>query len=164
MLATVSWAGGCGWLIVLVLWRGGHRRFAAQLALSLVSGLALTELLKHLFHRARPAVVYPYLINLPLPDLGQDRYSFPSAHSVVAGAFASVVICNCRDWRGWLAVAIAVLIGAARVYQGMHWPSDVAAGWLLGVAAGAIAVRLGRFLPGNAALAEAPGRQESPEE
>jgi undecaprenyl-diphosphatase len=72
-------------------------------------------------------------------------YSFPSGHTTSAtigyGLLAVLVIRMLPVGRRWLralptviAVCAAVAVGFSRLYLGVHWPSDVAAGWALGVA------------------------------
>jgi undecaprenyl-diphosphatase len=67
-----------------------------------------------------------------LLSCGHD-YSFPSDHCVIAGAFAAGLLL--LDWRlGCGAATLALLLGFARVYVGVHYPGDAAAGLLIGAA------------------------------
>ncbi|MDO4685238.1 MAG: phosphatase PAP2 family protein [Corynebacterium sp.] len=84
--------------------------------------------LKNLVQRPRPDTIFavsPY----------ETSWSFPSGHSlnavVVAGILALLVS---TAWAYWSAALFAFLMGISRVYLGHHWPSDVFAGWALGVA------------------------------
>jgi membrane-associated phospholipid phosphatase len=62
-------------------------------------------------------------------------YSFPSDHSVIAGAFAAGLLL--LDQRlGLLATLLGLLIAFARVYAGVHYPGDVAAGLAIGATIG----------------------------
>ena len=77
-------------------------------------------------------------------------YAFPSGHSATAvalyGALALIVARHgdARARRAAIAAAVAlsVLVGVTRVYLGVHYPTDVLAGWLLGGAVLAVAWRL----------------------
>ena len=63
--------------------------------------------------------------------------SFPSDHATVSFAVAGTLIC----WRrliGMVTLVVATLIGFARVFVGLHWPSDILAGAAIGIASGAI--------------------------
>lgn len=86
-----------------------------------------------LIDRRRPAV--------PQLDPAPPTSSFPSGHTAAAVAFygtvAVIVLWHTRrTWLRWLAVTVAFLIplavGASRLYRGMHFPTDVLAGLLLG--------------------------------
>jgi undecaprenyl-diphosphatase len=71
--------------------------------------------------------------------------SFPSGHAANNMAVATVLILF-FGWRGALYLPLALLICYSRVYTGNHWPLDVVAGMLLGVAGGFIATRLLQLL------------------
>jgi undecaprenyl-diphosphatase len=124
-------------LVVLGLVLLRVRRWLDMLSVALAGGgaLLLTEGLKLSYARARPAVV-------PSP-LEISSYSFPSAHalgSLVGYGMLLVVGLQLarRGWQRWmLGVALPVLIlliGASRVYFGVHFVTDVLAGFLVGLA------------------------------
>jgi undecaprenyl-diphosphatase len=109
-------------------------REAILLALSLVAGTVFFSVVKALVGRPRP----------PLEDarIVQGGLSFPSGHSTLAamfyGTLAYFIIRELR--REWARIAVGVVagllvlaIGVSRVYLGVHYPSDVAAGWAAGV-------------------------------
>jgi membrane-associated phospholipid phosphatase len=99
---------------------------------------ALAEFFKILFHRARP----PASLQL----VTEPGSGFPSAHAVAVVAVGAAVwyLWSIRpddswggSWRakarvGLVVVAVALLVGVGRVYEGAHYPSDVLAGWALG--------------------------------
>ncbi len=108
----------------------------------------------HVYHDARPFVSdhSTRLLISHAPDNG-----FPSDHGLVAFAVAGAIL----PWHrllGVLALGTALLIGIARIYVGVHWPSDIAGAAAIGLFAAAIAWfatpllqevqrQLGRFLP-----------------
>ncbi|MBL6455087.1 phosphatase PAP2 family protein [Belnapia sp. T6] len=110
-------------------------RAAALLLLALPGGLVLNTLLKRGFDRPRPDLV-AHLVQV-------ESSSFPSGHAMLSaigyltlGALLAGAAAPRRQ-RGYIlgvAVALTLLIGASRVYLGVHWPSDVLAGWCLGTA------------------------------
>lgn len=111
-------------VVVLALKRRVHETVFAFFALG--GSLLLNTLVKHLFARERP---------LPWEPLTPHfTYSFPSGHAMASATFAGVVLLlgwHTR-WR-WPMLAIAlplvVLVGFSRVYLGVHYPSDILAGW-----------------------------------
>lgn len=111
-----------------------NRKRLAVFALStVISGQLLSTLLKHLFNRPRPDLV-PHAVYVA-------SMSFPSGHSMmsaVAYLCLGTLLADCYQRtaiRAWIlcgAVLIPLLVGVSRVYLGVHWPSDVLAGWTAG--------------------------------
>lgn len=141
--------GGALWLVIaIVLWKKGYKLLAAQMAIATVIGLVETSVLKHIFHRARPTVVELYEFWMPMHKVFADSYSFPSGHTALSFAAAGVLFAKFRNHIGWLALLLALLVGLSRIYEGMHWPTDVLVGILVGLAASAAAIYASkRFLP-----------------
>ena len=116
-------------LVPLLLQRKGFGRYAVELLLSMGGGLALNELLKAYFHRARPAVaLFP-----------QPNWSFPSGHAMMSmayyGCLAWLVVQYSGRWGIATAlVCFALLIGFSRVYFHVHYATDVVAGFAGGAA------------------------------
>jgi undecaprenyl-diphosphatase len=117
-----------------LLWIVQDRRGAVRIAVAAGGSEISIEVLKRIFGRPRPAVV-PYLAQF-------TGWSFPSGHALMATAMyatLAVVICaHMRDRRGrmvirLMCVAIVILVSISRMYLGVHYPSDVAAGILLGL-------------------------------
>jgi undecaprenyl-diphosphatase len=112
-----------------------NRRVAAALlvATSICGGALLSSLLKGGFDRARPDLV-PHEVQV-------FSASFPSGHAMLAtttyltlGALLAQVQTGRRAklyLLSW-AVFLCILVGASRVYLGVHWPTDVLAGWCVG--------------------------------
>ncbi|NYD42989.1 phosphatase PAP2 family protein [Nocardioides panaciterrulae] len=96
--------------------------------LGMLLAIAVNQPLGRLVHEARPYAVLPHV--LVLVPRSHD-FSFPSDHSVMAGAVAAGVWLVSRRL-GLVALAAALLMAFARVYVGAHFPLDVVAGLLVG--------------------------------
>jgi len=101
-------------------------------------GVALYKLLKHRLVRERPFVTFAGIRAGAAP---LDRYSFPSGHTLHAVSFTVLATAH-FPVLGWLLVPFAALVAASRVVLGLHYPTDVLAGGLLGagLAAGSLAL------------------------
>jgi undecaprenyl-diphosphatase len=117
------------------LFLAGLRRTAAWALAACLSGAVLSDLLKDFFARPRPDLVPhgAYVLTS----------SFPSGHALLAAlvylTLAALVSRHLARRRLRLhvmacAVVLTVLVGTSRVYLGVHWPSDVLAGWVVGAA------------------------------
>lgn len=122
---------------VIVVWRLGTRgqgRAAWLLGFAALGAVAISERLKLVFHRPRPAAFFGY--HEPL------SYSFPSGHAITAfclyGVLAVILEDRLPSVAGrralWATAGLLIgLIGFSRVYLGVHYPTDVAGGYALGV-------------------------------
>lgn len=120
------------WLFIAFVLLGvrKYRQVGLSLLVSIIiSSIMVDEILKKAFCRPRPFYAMSELIPLiPKPN----SYSFPSGHTTTAFAAATVIaICLPRKI-GVLGYILAVLIGFSRMYLGVHYPTDVLAGILLG--------------------------------
>lgn len=125
-------------LALLLLLRPRTRRCGTAILIAMVMGLVLGNgLLKHLLARPRPFVTYPDLI--PLVQIG--GYSCPSGHTLASFCAATAVF---RFYRkpGVAAFLLAALIGFTRLYVGVHYPTDVLLGMLLGIIFGTLSAML----------------------
>ena len=107
-------------------------------------GLVVTNLtVKPLVERARPWVVMEGFEALVK---SADPHSFPSGHSCAAFAFGvALAMALPQRWAKVLALAAAVLMAFSRLYVGVHFPSDVAAGSLIGAVCGVAGVGITRW-------------------
>ena len=99
----------------------------------------VSSLVKRLIGRARPVHLDELGTLTFHPFQGWDFQSFPSGDTTTVFAGAAIVLFFFPRF-GWVAVAGAALVGFARIALGMHFPSDVYGGFLLGTF-GAYAVR-----------------------
>jgi undecaprenyl-diphosphatase len=117
------------------------RRLGVVLLLANTISHLAVQLVKRSVLRARPGLADDGPV--PLADI-PDAYSFPSGHSAAAMAVALPVAILAGPL-GLVAVGVAVIVGASRVYLRVHYVTDVVVGQVLG-AAGAIAATF--ILPG----------------
>jgi membrane-associated phospholipid phosphatase len=123
-------------LVVGWLWLRKSRRLAAWAFTTMLTGGILGALLKLLVGRHRPDLLDPVA--------RASGFSFPSGHALNATLAAGVLLLvflpyaqgrRALRWGMWLgALLLALGTGATRVFLGVHWTSDVVAGWMLGVA------------------------------
>ncbi|ASY70918.1 phosphatidic acid phosphatase [Sinorhizobium fredii USDA 205] len=109
------------------------RNLSAYFLLTIGTASALVHGLKFLIGRARPELFADYGAYSLTPFTGDRLFeSFPSGHSTAAGAFFGAFAMLKPELRP-LFLILALLIGVSRVIVGAHYPSDVAAGLLLGL-------------------------------
>ncbi|BAV63824.1 phosphoesterase PA-phosphatase-like protein [Sphingobium cloacae] len=109
----------------VLLWRKARGR-ALWLALTVAGGALLNALLKQIFTAPRPDL-------LPHLDIVHS-YSFPSGHAAGNMIFFGALALLAGRWPIYAIAALVIMwIGGSRVWLGVHWPSDVIAGWIEGV-------------------------------
>jgi undecaprenyl-diphosphatase len=133
--------GGLGWLLFFTLvvagflWLDGKRRMMLFVIAAVSGGTLVSFLLKQLVSRPRPDIV-PHLSHVQSP-------SFPSGHSMLSavvyltlGALvaASLPRASLKIYVLSIAVLLTLMVGVSRVYMGVHYPTDVLAGWMAGLA------------------------------
>jgi membrane-associated phospholipid phosphatase len=101
-----------------------------------LSAELVSSSLRRAFGRPRPCLTRPALIRCP------HSPSFPSNHSAIAAASA-VTLARFEPGWSWPMLALATLVGRSRVRVGVHHPTDVVAGLLLGAAVGLLAEQIG---------------------
>ncbi len=111
------------------------RGAASWVAISVLGGVLLSNVLKHVFDRPRPDIV-PAAVKVFTP-------SFPSGHAMLSAVtFLTLGVLLASLHKSWrikvfflsLAIILTILVGVSRVYLGVQHPTDVLAGWCLGAA------------------------------
>jgi undecaprenyl-diphosphatase len=117
-----------GFLLLVRQWRAAIFTFAAS-----VSGQLVSHVLKEIFGRPRPDLISH--------EAEVFTHSFPSGHAMMSAvvyltlASLAARLMHRRRLKLYalsVAVVFTMLIGVSRVYLGVHWPSDVLAGWMIG--------------------------------
>jgi undecaprenyl-diphosphatase len=132
-------------LAAIYLWlKSPHRALAAILLVAAigVADLVSVRLVKPLMDRPRPCHVDPVRVKHPA-GCGTGK-SFPSSHASDTAA-AAMIFAWGAPRLSYFGLALTILVGISRVYLGVHWPTDVLAGWVLGAALGAILIALSRL-------------------
>jgi undecaprenyl-diphosphatase len=101
---------------------------ALRMAIVGFTGLALYKYLKSRLVRERP---YISLSGIVPGTHALDRYSFPSGHTLHAVGFTTLMTTSFPEL-GWLCVPFAILVAMSRVMLGLHYPTDVLAGGVIG--------------------------------
>ena len=126
---TVTFIAFC--IVLLIL--PNRKTYGLPVSLACLGGVAIYKPLKHFVLRARP--------DASLHLVTQGGYSFPSGHSVTSIVFYGLMLYliqkHCKNEKlktvlSWICGILAVVIGPSRIYVGVHWPTDVLAGWCLG--------------------------------
>ena len=155
VMVDLTALGGGPFLTMLTLIVGGFLLAARKWGMAVFVVLAIAggglagNVLKWIFVRARPDLV-PHLVSV-------DSASFPSAHamnSAVTFLTLGVLLSRTQTERQvkaylmGIAIFLTLIVGFSRVYLGVHWPTDVLAGWAVGAAwailASLVAARLQR--------------------
>jgi undecaprenyl-diphosphatase len=135
-----------GVITIVLAWRN-HKHEAILFVTVLGVGLLLNNVLKFIFQRPRPSID-------PILDLSVS-YSFPSGHAMNAFIFYLVVAYFVYHFTknkflsviaAILALCLIFLIGFSRVYLGVHYPSDVLAGFIAGFFVFVMAIVLDRSI------------------
>ena len=151
--SVLSFIGGeIGLLIVLLIilfcWK---KEAGKRLGLTITAVNTWLPMLKAVVMRPRPYMEYPDRVqgvadvgnSASLEDVAAQGYSFPSMHSASAMAlFVSLGNEVKKRWMWIIAVVMTFLVGVSRAISGMHYPTDILAGWTLGLVCAGICLLL----------------------
>jgi undecaprenyl-diphosphatase len=130
-IGSFSFLFPLGILVCVICLYLKRKRALVLFLFTMIGELALEPVLKNFFHRARPAAYFDYL--------APASFSFPSGHAFAALCFFGVLawLITRRSENIWLnsliwllAILLIFLIGVSRVYLGVHYPTDIIAGYL----------------------------------
>lgn len=136
--------------VVGYLWLRRQRHMAVYIAASVTAGILLNTLLKELITRPRPDII----------SHGTDAAlsSFPSGHTMMStvvfltlGALLSMAS-NDRRTKVYIlfwSILLPLMIGISRLYLGVHWPTDIIAGWVAGATWALICLLISRWFVNN---------------
>ena len=142
VMKMITFLGNGGWFwilsAVILLAIPKTRKVGCAASLSMIFGVLVTNvLLKNLVARPRPCAVIDALT--PLIAKPTD-FSFPSGHTTASFAVALVMLRMLPKKYGVPAVILAALVAFSRLYLGVHYPTDVLAGFLVALAGSTLAV------------------------
>lgn len=125
--------GGMIWIAatIILLIPKKTRKVGIMSGVALLGSLIINNnIIKNIVQRPRPFVTFTDLqIIIPIPS----EFSFPSGHTASSFAAAGVFYSNLPKKFGVPAVILAGLIGLSRLYVGVHYPTDVIAGIIMGI-------------------------------
>lgn len=116
-------------IITLVSSNEVIHELGVKLAISLIISTIVAQLIKRSAGRRRPFIS---INDLNIRKIGIDKYSFPSGHTTAAFCTA-VMVSLFFPYLSFILMVLAFLTGISRIYLGVHYPTDVAAGAILGL-------------------------------
>lgn len=128
-------------IVLKYLKKDRYLKIAKLCLMALILSGIVAAALKLLIHEPRPYVVLDHVRQLVMPS---EPNSFPSGHT--SSTFSVVTVLAHELWNYKLLVivlvAFCILIAFSRIYCGMHYPSDVAVGAIVGIIGAAVALKV----------------------
>jgi undecaprenyl-diphosphatase len=121
--------------VVVYLFMAGQRTAALWVLAAVVGGVLLSNLLKFTFERPRPDLV-PHVVRVftsgfPSGHATLSAITYLTLGALLAGLHSSI---RFKIYFLGLAILLTVAVGVSRIYLGVHYPTDVLAGWCIGAA------------------------------
>ncbi len=117
-----------------------YYRVAGEALVSVIlARLVIVEIIRFIWYQPRPFVANQ--VNLLLPHVSSA--SFPSGHAAFFFALSTLIYFNNKK-TGILLLSASFLIGISRIFCGLHWPSDILAGALIGIFSALVIKKISR--------------------
>lgn len=146
LISVLSYLSAFGEELVLIavlgfIFWGYDKKLGKTVGLNVLMGLIWNPMIKNVFSRLRPYMAHdsikilrPVDKSADVYDIAAQGFSFPSGHSTNSVTlYGSIAAEKKSKALTWAAILLPLLVGFSRVVVGAHYPTDVLAGWLLGI-------------------------------
>lgn len=128
-------------LIIGLLYWGYNKEFGKYVATNALASVLMNAIIKNIFDRRRPyfdnkeiEALKKVEADADINDLAGQGYSFPSGHATnTASIFGSLYLYTKNNIILIISIIISLLVGISRFALGVHYPTDVICGWILGL-------------------------------
>ncbi|MGN1363665.1 MAG: phosphatase PAP2 family protein [Methanobrevibacter sp.] len=122
-------------ILVLILDKEYGKKMFSLFTVGYITSIITSRILKYSIQRLRPLVTEDFINKLVI----EKGYSFPSEHTLFAFLIATILSYKYPKYTPiWF--ILAIIMGIARIYEGVHYPSDVICGGLIGILIGYITI------------------------
>lgn len=126
--------------LILIIWSGYKQKWGVRLCYLLFCSFLVNDFLKNLFHAPRP-----YFIDPTVAKSFVSYYGLPSGGAMTSLFLAIILIATWKKKWAWIVgISYTAIISFSRVYLGVHFPTDVIGGWIVG---GALAYLFLKYTP-----------------
>lgn len=121
-----------------------NKKYGQRMLFSLIGNFVINTGVKEFVKEPRP-IGTPGLESMRVSTA--TGYSFPSGHTQTATAFwTSLMILLRKSWVYIIGIIMIIAVGISRLYLGVHWPIDVAFGWIFGILFSVVFIRLFNYV------------------
>jgi len=125
-------------IVIAVIYWSFDRKLGLRVALFLTFSASINSILKQALHAPRP-----YWVDTRIKVIhASNGFGMPSGHAQAVTAWLFLARYLKKSWFWIVAIAIIFFVGLSRIYLGVHFPSQVIAGWLIGIIIVIIFIRL----------------------